>query len=199
MAEEKLNEQRLLLEAERIELEKLKLQRQAGGELSLNWKKAQTVAAVTASILVPLVLGIVGSNVNDSLKQRELALKYVELSVNILREPPTDETKSIRKWALETLNRHSEVKLDDDTQRELLDKNLQVGRLISDQLGIAKEHLTDKADLSNDLGVDALDKVELMMALEEQFEIEIPDEDVLKLRTVEDILKYIKQHRNSYQ
>ena len=148
-------------------------------------------------ILVPLVLGIVGSNVNDSLKQRELALKYVELAVSILREPPTDETKSIRKWSLETLNRHSEVKLDDDTQRELLNKNLQVGRLISEQLGISTEHLTDKADLSKDLGADELDQVELIMALEEHLEIEISDKDAVKFRTVEDILRYIERHKNS--
>jgi acyl carrier protein len=67
-----------------------------------------------------------------------------------------------------------------------------IRQIIADQLGVKKEEVTDEAKFVDDLGADSLDTVELVMALEEEFGIEIPDEDAEKLATVGDALKYIE-------
>ncbi|MCX7823516.1 MAG: acyl carrier protein [Syntrophobacterales bacterium] len=63
--------------------------------------------------------------------------------------------------------------------------------IIADKLGIEKETITPEAHVIDDLGADSLDVVEMVMALEEVFDIEIPDEDAEKIRTVQDIFDYI--------
>ena len=67
-----------------------------------------------------------------------------------------------------------------------------IKKIISEQLGVKEEEVTDKASLIDDLGADSLDTVELIMALEEDFEIEIPDEDAGSIKTVGEIIKYIE-------
>ena len=69
----------------------------------------------------------------------------------------------------------------------------QVRQIIADQLGVKKEEVTDNAKFVDDLGADSLDTVELVMALEEEFGIEIPDEEAEKLVTVGDALRYIEE------
>jgi len=69
-----------------------------------------------------------------------------------------------------------------------------VKSIIAEQLGIKPEEVTPTASFIDDLGADSLDTVELVMALEEEFGIEIPDEDAEKLRTVQDALDYLKKH-----
>ncbi|MCX5800394.1 MAG: acyl carrier protein [Candidatus Eisenbacteria bacterium] len=69
-----------------------------------------------------------------------------------------------------------------------------VKQIIMDQLGVSAEQVTPDASFIDDLGADSLDTVELVMALEEEFDIEIPDEDAEKLRTVRDALDYLKKH-----
>jgi acyl carrier protein len=68
-----------------------------------------------------------------------------------------------------------------------------IRQIIADQLGVKKEEVTDGAKFVDDLGADSLDTVELVMALEEEFGIEIPDEDAEKLATVGDALRYIEE------
>lgn len=68
-----------------------------------------------------------------------------------------------------------------------------IKQIIADQLGVKKEEVTDSAKFVDDLGADSLDTVELVMALEEEFGIEIPDEDAEKLATVGDALRYIEE------
>jgi acyl carrier protein len=68
-----------------------------------------------------------------------------------------------------------------------------IRQIIADQLGVKKEEVTDNAKFVDDLGADSLDTVELVMALEEEFGIEIPDEDAEKLATVGDALRYIEE------
>jgi len=68
-----------------------------------------------------------------------------------------------------------------------------IRQIIADQLGVKKEEVTDSAKFVDDLGADSLDTVELVMALEEEFGIEIPDEDAEKLTTVGDALRYIEE------
>ncbi|MBI4436789.1 MAG: acyl carrier protein [Candidatus Omnitrophica bacterium] len=68
-----------------------------------------------------------------------------------------------------------------------------VKAIIVEQLGAKPEEVTPTASFVNDLGADSLDTVELVMALEEEFGVEIPDEDAEKIITVEDAIKYIEK------
>ena len=65
--------------------------------------------------------------------------------------------------------------------------------IIANQLGVEKEIVTAEANVVDDLGADSLDVVELVMALEEAFDLEIPDDEAEKIRTVKDILEYLSK------
>ncbi|HUG27527.1 MAG: acyl carrier protein [Gemmatimonadales bacterium] len=65
--------------------------------------------------------------------------------------------------------------------------------IIVEELGVEREKLTDTASFMEDLGADSLDTVELVMAFEKEFDIDIPDEEAEKLRTVGDALKYLNE------
>ena len=69
-----------------------------------------------------------------------------------------------------------------------------VRKIICEQLGVKEEEVKDDASFVEDLGADSLDNVELVMALEEEFETEIPDEDAEKITTVREAIDYINQH-----
>jgi acyl carrier protein len=69
-----------------------------------------------------------------------------------------------------------------------------VKQIIVEQLGVDEGEVTQNASFVDDLGADSLDTVELVMAFEEAFEIEIPDEDAEKIRTVQDAVDYIGKH-----
>ena len=64
--------------------------------------------------------------------------------------------------------------------------------IIVEQLGVSKEELTPQASFIEDLGADSLDIVELIMALEEEYDMEIPDEDAEKIQTVDDVINYVQ-------
>ncbi len=68
-----------------------------------------------------------------------------------------------------------------------------VKEIIVEQLGVNPEQVTPEAKFIEDLGADSLDTVELVMAFEEEFGAEIPDEDAEKLQTVGDVIKYIEE------
>ena len=65
--------------------------------------------------------------------------------------------------------------------------------IIAEQLGVKQEEVSPQASFIDDLGADSLDTVELIMALEEEFNVEIPDEDAEKMTTVGDAIKYIEE------
>ena len=67
-----------------------------------------------------------------------------------------------------------------------------VSEIIVEQLGASKEEIVPEASFIDDLGADSLDIVELVMAMEEEFDIEIPDEDAEKIQTFGDALSYVK-------
>jgi acyl carrier protein len=69
-----------------------------------------------------------------------------------------------------------------------------VKQIIVEQLGVDEGEVTPNASFVDDLGADSLDTVELVMAFEEAFDIEIPDEDAEKIRTVKDAIDYIEKH-----
>lgn len=70
----------------------------------------------------------------------------------------------------------------------------QVKSIVADQLGIDEEEVQMESAFIDDLGADSLDIVELVMALEDEFKLEIPDEDAEKIVTVENAVDYIKNH-----
>lgn len=70
-----------------------------------------------------------------------------------------------------------------------------VRKIIADKLDIEPEKISAQASFLDDLGADSLDIVELIMELEEEFNLEIPDEDAEKIRTVADAVKYIEEHQ----
>ena len=72
-----------------------------------------------------------------------------------------------------------------------------VKKIIVEQLGVDEEEVTAKASFVDDLGADSLDTVELVMAFEEEFDIEIPDEDAEKITTVQDAVTYIDGNSGS--
>ncbi|BBM40651.1 acyl carrier protein [Leptotrichia shahii] len=71
----------------------------------------------------------------------------------------------------------------------MLDK---IKSIVVDQLGVDEDQVTEDASFVDDLGADSLDTVELIMAFEEEFDIEIPDEDAQKIKTVKDVMEYIE-------
>ena len=72
-----------------------------------------------------------------------------------------------------------------------------VKQIIVEQLGVDEGEVTASASFVDDLGADSLDTVELVMAFEEAFDLEIPDEDAEKIRTVQDAIDYISKHGKS--
>ena len=70
-----------------------------------------------------------------------------------------------------------------------------VKEIICEQLGVSEEEVIPTASFIEDLGADSLDLVELVMALEEEYDMEISDEDAEKIRTVQDVLNYIGSHK----
>lgn len=71
-----------------------------------------------------------------------------------------------------------------------------VKEIIVDQLGVDEKQVSPEASFIDDLGADSLDTVELVMALEEEFDIEIPDEEAEKIASVKHAIDYIKNHTN---
>ena len=68
--------------------------------------------------------------------------------------------------------------------------------IIVEQLGVSLEEVTPEASFIEDLGADSLDIVELIMALEEEYDMEIPDEDAEKIQSVRDAYAYVEQHKS---
>ena len=68
-----------------------------------------------------------------------------------------------------------------------------VNKIIEEQLGVESDRIKPEASFIDDLGADSLDIVELVMAMEEEFDIEIPDDEAEKLKTVQDVTSFLKE------
>jgi len=174
-------------------------------ELPSAWKKAQVISGITASVLIPVVLGLVGFSINKSIEEKELALNYVQIAVGLLKDKSSPETSNLRTWAVNTLNHYSHVKMSKEVQMNLIENQLKivttpspaaqrlsadaVKRIISRQFSMPEENLKNDARLIEDLGADDLDLVELMMALEDASQRVFSDEEFEKLKTVGDVVK----------
>ena len=73
----------------------------------------------------------------------------------------------------------------------------QVKKIVKEQLGVEEDEIQMSSTFVDDLGADSLDIVELIMAFEEEFNIEIPDEKAEKIKTVEDVVKYIDEQQSN--
>lgn len=71
-----------------------------------------------------------------------------------------------------------------------------VREILMEQLDVEEEAVTMDASIANDLGADSLDIVDLVMSLEEEFDCEIPDEEIENMKTVGDVVRYIEEHQD---
>ena len=69
--------------------------------------------------------------------------------------------------------------------------------IVCEQIGASRDKITNETSFINDLGADSLDTVELVMEFEDEFDLNIPDEDADKLKTVGDALEYLQKHSNA--
>ena len=76
-----------------------------------------------------------------------------------------------------------------------MDIQAKVKKIISEQLSVAEEDVVPEASFVDDLGADSLDLVELIMAMEEAFDVSIPDEEAEKIKTVKDAMDYVAKHK----
>ena len=83
------------------------------------------------------------------------------------------------------------VQLERRIHMEILEK---ITKILCEQLDLDEEQVTESAEVIGDLGADSLDIVDLVMTLEDEFDTEIPDEDIEELKTVGDIVKYVEEH-----
>ena len=72
--------------------------------------------------------------------------------------------------------------------------NDKVFDIVAERMGVKKEDISEQTSFIADLGADSLDQVELIMELEDQFDLNIPDEDAEKIETIGDAIKYIEEH-----
>lgn len=85
------------------------------------------------------------------------------------------------------------MEIDKNTQEAKMSIHPKVKDIIVEQLGVDPEKVKPEASFIDDLGADSLDIVELVMAMEEEFDLEIPDEDAEKLKTVQDVASYLEK------
>jgi hypothetical protein len=92
--------------------------------LSPVWEKAKALSVIVATAVIPIAIAL-GSNWYGQLqKDKEIQLKYIELSIQILSAPSSPSNQAVRKWAVDTINRYSEVKIDSQAENELLKEQL---------------------------------------------------------------------------
>ena len=110
----------------------------------------------------------------------------------------TEKTLTEKKLTEKTL---PEKKITEKTltEKTLPEKTLteKVTKIIADHLGVNTEEVTDTANLVDDLGADSLDTVELVMAFEEEFDCEIPDNVAEKILTIKDAIKFIESYKKT--
>ncbi|UCH47230.1 MAG: hypothetical protein JSU95_14190 [Betaproteobacteria bacterium] len=88
------------------------------------WEKARAVSTILATVVIPLAIALSGHWYGQLQKDKELQLKYIELSLKILSDEPTDTNQAVRGWAIDTINQYAEIKIDSDTREQLLREQL---------------------------------------------------------------------------
>jgi len=75
-------------------------------ELPARWERIRILASVASTVLIPVVIAVVTNGYTSAIKQNELGVRYVEIALSILRAPPSEQTSSLRKWAIEVTATH---------------------------------------------------------------------------------------------
>lgn len=88
------------------------------------WDKVGVLSGLIASILIPLVVAIVGNSYSTAIKESENRIKYIELAISILKDKPSPETHQIRSWAVQVVDRYSDVPLPAQAREQLLKRRL---------------------------------------------------------------------------
>ncbi len=70
-----------------------------------------------------------------------------------------------------------------------------VKAILAEQFDVEEDSITSETSIINDLGADSLDVVDLLMSIEDEFEVEVPDEEIENIKTVDDLVKYIENHQ----
>jgi GH24 family phage-related lysozyme (muramidase) len=112
-------------------------------ELPISWKKIQILTGLIGAILVPTVVGIIGNTINQSIKNNEIGLSYVQLAVSILKEEPNPNTENLRKWAIAVVNNYSDVDLSEEAQQELQKERIGVTDIASEFDSLSLKVTTD--------------------------------------------------------
>lgn len=86
------------------------------------WEKLKALSGAIAAVVLPVVLLVVGNNFSAATKERELQGKFVELASQVLREAPREETKNLRQWATDVINRYSGVPMSAAAQKDLVEQ-----------------------------------------------------------------------------
>ncbi len=86
-----------------------------------SWEKLKIAAGAASAVIIPVVLLIVGNNYSTAIKERELQGQFVQLAVAILREEPTQETRSLRGWATDVIDEFSGVELPKQARQDLIE------------------------------------------------------------------------------
>jgi hypothetical protein len=87
--------------------------------MPLVWEKAKAASTIVAALAIPIVIAYLGNSLSQAQKQEELAVRYVELAIGILRSEPTNDTRALRTWAVTVLGHYSQVPLSPEVQDEL--------------------------------------------------------------------------------
>lgn len=99
------------------------------------WDKSQIIVSILSSILIPIVIALAGYFINDTIKDREIRLKYIEIAINILSEKPSQDSIGLRLWAIDIVAKYSELKLSDDALEELKRTALPLRKVLQDENG----------------------------------------------------------------
>jgi acyl carrier protein len=130
----------------------------------------------------------------SSFRAGKRSLSAARLSQNDEREPWERFTqvraRNYTDPSVETISEVKSAMADVKAKANVAEK---IKQIVSEQLGVDDGEVTPSASFVDDLGADSLDTVELVMAFEEAFEIEIPDEDAEKIRTVQDAITYVEK------
>src|SRR5687767_2358715 len=90
-------------------------------EQSSNWEKLKIISNASSIVIIPLVIAFLGNLYSKSTKEKEIQGRFVELSLQILKEKPSGENKNIRKWAVNVINEYSGVKLEPEAEKDLIE------------------------------------------------------------------------------
>jgi hypothetical protein len=86
-----------------------------------HWQGVNAVSGLLAALLIPVVIAVLGQRYTSALKEREIQSHFVELALTVLKEPPREENKAVRQWALNVVDEYSGVPLGDSARQELVD------------------------------------------------------------------------------